>query len=154
MLVPVFSTSLLASLVVPLVLQSLSNWFLPIKQLLLLSCLHISYFWKPPPFHLANSISVQLSVLGYTLFPDVLCIFLPQTLCSRLPLRSLETHYENVNLQKEQRGRAELFIPRYHELLAKQEEKRVSGARLCVFTCSIACSSCLSSTKWISGSQF
>ncbi|XP_075903320.1 sperm-tail PG-rich repeat-containing protein 2 isoform X2 [Nelusetta ayraudi] len=40
------------------------------------------------------------------------------------PHLSLETHYENVNLQKEQRGRAELFIPRYHELLAKQEEKR------------------------------
>uniref|UniRef100_A0A8C2WCZ5 Sperm tail PG-rich repeat containing 2 n=1 Tax=Cyclopterus lumpus TaxID=8103 RepID=A0A8C2WCZ5_CYCLU len=31
---------------------------------------------------------------------------------------------ENVNLQKEQRGRAELFIPRYHELVPKQEEKK------------------------------
>ncbi|XP_071378076.1 sperm-tail PG-rich repeat-containing protein 2, partial [Centroberyx affinis] len=34
------------------------------------------------------------------------------------------THYENVNLRKEQRGRAELIIPRYHELVPKQEEKR------------------------------
>uniref|UniRef100_A0AAQ6IN72 Sperm tail PG-rich repeat containing 2 n=1 Tax=Anabas testudineus TaxID=64144 RepID=A0AAQ6IN72_ANATE len=39
-----------------------------------------------------------------------------------------ETHYENVNLQKEQKGRTELIIPRYHELVPKQEEKkRVPG---------------------------
>ncbi|XP_042344922.1 LOW QUALITY PROTEIN: sperm-tail PG-rich repeat-containing protein 2 [Plectropomus leopardus] len=35
-----------------------------------------------------------------------------------------EIHYENVNLQKEQKGRAELIIPRYHELVPKQEEKK------------------------------
>ncbi|XP_069034424.1 sperm-tail PG-rich repeat-containing protein 2 [Embiotoca jacksoni] len=35
-----------------------------------------------------------------------------------------ETQYENVNLQNEQRGRAELIIPRYHELLPRQEEKK------------------------------
>ncbi|XP_055368110.1 sperm-tail PG-rich repeat-containing protein 2 isoform X2 [Betta splendens] len=35
-----------------------------------------------------------------------------------------ETHYENVNLQKEQKGRTELVIPRYHELVPKQEEKK------------------------------
>ncbi|XP_067467411.1 sperm-tail PG-rich repeat-containing protein 2 isoform X1 [Thunnus thynnus] len=35
-----------------------------------------------------------------------------------------ETHYVNVNLQKEQNGRAELIIPRYHELVPKQEEKK------------------------------
>uniref|UniRef100_A0AAQ5X314 Sperm tail PG-rich repeat containing 2 n=1 Tax=Amphiprion ocellaris TaxID=80972 RepID=A0AAQ5X314_AMPOC len=35
-----------------------------------------------------------------------------------------ETHYENVNLQKDQRGRAELIIPRYHEMVPKQEEKK------------------------------
>uniref|UniRef100_A0A3B4YU83 Sperm tail PG-rich repeat containing 2 n=1 Tax=Stegastes partitus TaxID=144197 RepID=A0A3B4YU83_9TELE len=35
-----------------------------------------------------------------------------------------ETHYENVNLQRDQRGRAELIIPRYHELVPKQEEKK------------------------------
>uniref|UniRef100_A0A3Q3JBI2 Uncharacterized protein n=1 Tax=Monopterus albus TaxID=43700 RepID=A0A3Q3JBI2_MONAL len=35
-----------------------------------------------------------------------------------------ETRYENVNLQKEQKGRAELIIPRYHELVPKQEEKK------------------------------
>ncbi|KAM9858623.1 sperm-tail PG-rich repeat-containing protein 2 [Aulostomus maculatus] len=40
------------------------------------------------------------------------------------PEKSPETHYENVNLQKEQRGRAELIIPRYHELVPKQEEKK------------------------------
>ncbi|XP_033476361.2 sperm-tail PG-rich repeat-containing protein 2 [Epinephelus lanceolatus] len=36
----------------------------------------------------------------------------------------LEIQYENVNLQKEQKGRAELIIPRYHELVPKQEEKK------------------------------
>lgn len=36
----------------------------------------------------------------------------------------LETQYENVNLKKEQRGRAELIIPRYHELLPRQEQKK------------------------------
>nr|XP_046243507.1 sperm-tail PG-rich repeat-containing protein 2 isoform X2 [Scatophagus argus] len=40
------------------------------------------------------------------------------------PEINLETHYENVNLQKEQKGRAELIIPRYHELVPKQEEKK------------------------------
>ncbi|XP_040011518.1 sperm-tail PG-rich repeat-containing protein 2 isoform X2 [Xiphias gladius] len=35
-----------------------------------------------------------------------------------------KTHYENINLQKEQKGRAELTIPRYHELVPKQEEKK------------------------------
>ncbi|KAF3695740.1 Sperm-tail PG-rich repeat-containing protein 2 [Channa argus] len=35
-----------------------------------------------------------------------------------------QTHYENVNLQKEQKGRTELIIPRYHELVPKQEEKK------------------------------
>ncbi|XP_029916142.1 sperm-tail PG-rich repeat-containing protein 2 [Myripristis murdjan] len=34
------------------------------------------------------------------------------------------THYENVNLCKEQRGKAELLVPRYHELMTKQEEKK------------------------------
>ncbi|RXN08381.1 sperm-tail PG-rich repeat-containing 2 [Labeo rohita] len=33
-------------------------------------------------------------------------------------------HYENVNLRREQRGRTELVIPRYHELVALQEEKK------------------------------
>uniref|UniRef100_A0A673CJ16 Sperm tail PG-rich repeat containing 2 n=1 Tax=Sphaeramia orbicularis TaxID=375764 RepID=A0A673CJ16_9TELE len=37
-----------------------------------------------------------------------------------------ETHYVNVNLQKEQKGKAELIIPRYHELVSMQEEKKVS----------------------------
>uniref|UniRef100_A0A673KPB6 Sperm-tail PG-rich repeat-containing protein 2-like n=1 Tax=Sinocyclocheilus rhinocerous TaxID=307959 RepID=A0A673KPB6_9TELE len=32
--------------------------------------------------------------------------------------------YENVNLRREQRGRSELVIPRYHELVALQEEKK------------------------------
>ncbi|AWP07206.1 putative sperm-tail PG-rich repeat-containing protein 2 [Scophthalmus maximus] len=35
-----------------------------------------------------------------------------------------ETHYENMNLQREKKGRAELNIPRYHELVPKQEEKK------------------------------
>ncbi|KAM3610748.1 uncharacterized protein V6R79_008395 [Siganus canaliculatus] len=35
-----------------------------------------------------------------------------------------ETHYENVNLQKEHKGRAELVLHRYHELLPIQEEKK------------------------------
>lgn len=65
-------------------------------------------------------------------FLKTLCIVLSLTSCPRLPLRNLETHYENVNLQRDLRGRAELFIPRYHELLVKQEEKRVSAVCLCV----------------------
>ncbi|TMS03641.1 Sperm-tail PG-rich repeat-containing protein 2, partial [Larimichthys crocea] len=40
------------------------------------------------------------------------------------PEMNLETHYKNVNLQKEQKGRAELIIPRYHELVPRQEEKK------------------------------
>ncbi|XP_016304909.1 sperm-tail PG-rich repeat-containing protein 2 [Sinocyclocheilus anshuiensis] len=32
--------------------------------------------------------------------------------------------YENVNLRREQRGHSELVIPRYHELVALQEEKK------------------------------
>ncbi|TKS78626.1 Sperm-tail PG-rich repeat-containing protein 2 [Collichthys lucidus] len=43
------------------------------------------------------------------------------------PEMNLETHYKNVNLQKEQKGRAELIIPRYHELVPRQEEKKASG---------------------------
>ncbi|XP_077377403.1 sperm-tail PG-rich repeat-containing protein 2 [Festucalex cinctus] len=35
-----------------------------------------------------------------------------------------ETHYENVNMRKEQRVRAELVIPRYHQLLPQQEHKK------------------------------
>ncbi|KAK7933181.1 hypothetical protein WMY93_004077 [Mugilogobius chulae] len=35
-----------------------------------------------------------------------------------------ETQYENVNLKKEQTSRAELAIPRYHELLPLQEHKK------------------------------
>ncbi|XP_014186964.1 sperm-tail PG-rich repeat-containing protein 2 isoform X1 [Haplochromis burtoni] len=35
-----------------------------------------------------------------------------------------ETQYENVNLQKDQRGRVELAIPRYHELVSMQAEKK------------------------------
>lgn len=41
-------------------------------------------------------------------------------------LRNLKTHYENVNLQKDQKGRHELLIPRYHELVPKEAEKKVS----------------------------
>ncbi|XP_041793901.1 sperm-tail PG-rich repeat-containing protein 2 [Chelmon rostratus] len=40
------------------------------------------------------------------------------------PQIDLKTHYENMNLQKEQKSRAELIIPRYHELVPKQEEKK------------------------------
>uniref|UniRef100_A0A3Q2Y8Y6 Sperm tail PG-rich repeat containing 2 n=1 Tax=Hippocampus comes TaxID=109280 RepID=A0A3Q2Y8Y6_HIPCM len=35
-----------------------------------------------------------------------------------------ETHYENVNMRKEQRVRAELVIPRYHQLLTQLEHKK------------------------------
>ncbi|CAG08419.1 unnamed protein product [Tetraodon nigroviridis] len=40
------------------------------------------------------------------------------------PHINLKTHYENVNLQKDQKGRHELLIPRYHELVPKQAEKK------------------------------
>ncbi|KAG7223430.1 hypothetical protein INR49_015533 [Caranx melampygus] len=35
-----------------------------------------------------------------------------------------ETCYENTNLKKEQKGKAELIIPRYHEMVPKQEIKK------------------------------
>ncbi|XP_013872841.1 sperm-tail PG-rich repeat-containing protein 2 isoform X3 [Austrofundulus limnaeus] len=35
-----------------------------------------------------------------------------------------EMHCEDVNLQKEHRGSAELILPRYHELLLQQEERK------------------------------
>lgn len=41
-------------------------------------------------------------------------------------LRNLKTHYQNVNLQRDWKGRYELLIPRYHELVPKQAEKEVS----------------------------
>ncbi|TNM89673.1 hypothetical protein fugu_003907 [Takifugu bimaculatus] len=40
------------------------------------------------------------------------------------PHINLKTHYQNVNLQKDGKGRHELLIPRYHELVPKQAEKR------------------------------
>ncbi|KAM4616791.1 sperm-tail PG-rich repeat-containing protein 2 [Polymixia lowei] len=40
------------------------------------------------------------------------------------PDESAVTHYENVNLRKDQRSKSELIIPRYHELVPKQEEKK------------------------------
>uniref|UniRef100_A0A3B3T9J8 Sperm-tail PG-rich repeat containing 2 n=1 Tax=Paramormyrops kingsleyae TaxID=1676925 RepID=A0A3B3T9J8_9TELE len=41
------------------------------------------------------------------------------------------TIYENVNLKKECRGKAELFLPRYHEIVCLQEEKKnVPGSAL------------------------
>ncbi|XP_059192634.1 sperm-tail PG-rich repeat-containing protein 2 [Centropristis striata] len=40
------------------------------------------------------------------------------------PEINVEMHYENVNLQKEQKRRDELVIPRYHELVPKLEEKK------------------------------
>ncbi|XP_060894896.1 sperm-tail PG-rich repeat-containing protein 2 [Labrus mixtus] len=40
------------------------------------------------------------------------------------PELNTKTEYVNVNLQKEQKGRAELIIPRYHELVPRQEEKK------------------------------
>ncbi|XP_016363334.1 sperm-tail PG-rich repeat-containing protein 2-like [Sinocyclocheilus anshuiensis] len=38
---------------------------------------------------------------------------------------------ENVNLRREQRGRSELVIPRYHELVALQEEKKPEAYSCC-----------------------
>uniref|UniRef100_A0A3B5KNP8 Sperm tail PG-rich repeat containing 2 n=1 Tax=Takifugu rubripes TaxID=31033 RepID=A0A3B5KNP8_TAKRU len=40
------------------------------------------------------------------------------------PHINLKTDYQNVNLQKDGKGRHELLIPRYHELVPKQAEKR------------------------------
>lgn len=52
-----------------------------------------------------------------------LCLFVIVS----VSLRNLKTHYENINLQKDQKGRHELLIPRYHELVPKQAEKKVSS---------------------------
>ncbi|XP_053725890.1 sperm-tail PG-rich repeat-containing protein 2 isoform X1 [Synchiropus splendidus] len=40
------------------------------------------------------------------------------------PEITLEAQYEKTTLQRKQKSRAELFIPRYHELLPKEEEKK------------------------------
>ncbi|XP_034548886.1 sperm-tail PG-rich repeat-containing protein 2 isoform X2 [Notolabrus celidotus] len=40
------------------------------------------------------------------------------------PETNVKTQYVNMNLEMEQRGRAELIIPRYHELVPRQEEKK------------------------------
>lgn len=60
--------------------------------------------------------------------PVFFCFLLDIVLC--LSLRVKETHYENISLQKEQKTKAKLNIPRYHELVTKQEEKKAS---LCLF---------------------
>lgn len=57
----------------------------------------------------------------FSVVKDIVTIVIV-SFCHRVP----ETHYENVNLQKEQKGRTELIIPRYHELVPKQEEKKVN----------------------------
>lgn len=77
---------------------------------------------------LCLSLSLSVSLSLFLAFQCVsLCLLLSKTLSLSLSVcLSLETHYENVNLQKEQKGRAELIIPRYHELVPKQEEKKVS----------------------------
>ncbi|KAF7645908.1 hypothetical protein LDENG_00196250 [Lucifuga dentata] len=41
------------------------------------------------------------------------------------------SQYENLNLQKEQKVKAELIVPRYHELVPKQEEKKASCIGIC-----------------------
>lgn len=73
-----------------------------------------------------NSISVPASP-----FLPLLCGFsgspLLKDVAFSVCLRNPETHYENVNLQKDQKGRAELIIPRCNELEPKQEEKKVSN---------------------------
>lgn len=66
-----------------------------------------------------------MSFSGSSILKDIVAV----SVC----LRNLETHYENVNLQKDQKSRAELIIPRYHELVPKQEEKKASTACVCVF---------------------
>lgn len=46
-----------------------------------------------------------------------------------MDLSCAATHYRNVNLHQEHRARAELVIPRYHELVPKQEMKKVSSPK-------------------------
>lgn len=70
----------------------------------------------------------ETTLLSFLFFISSVCLcvsFILIVIVS-VRLRVPETHYENVNLQKEQKGRAELIIPRYHELVPKQEEKKAS----------------------------
>lgn len=55
--------------------------------------------------------------------PDLLfCLYVTIS----VSLRNLKTHYEKINLQKDQKGQHELLIPHYHELVPKEAEKKVS----------------------------
>lgn len=65
-------------------------------------------------------LSVSLCVVIFFISHLFVCV------CYSLPLRVQETCYENINLKKEQKGKAELIIPRYHEMVPKQEIKKVS----------------------------
>lgn len=70
-----------------------------------------------------------LKLHGFLLFfiSVYLCLLFSKTFSSCLFChRGSTTHYENVNLQKEQKDRTELIIPRYHDLVPKQEEKKVN----------------------------
>ncbi|XP_034025460.1 sperm-tail PG-rich repeat-containing protein 2-like [Thalassophryne amazonica] len=43
------------------------------------------------------------------------------------PEIEVETHYVNLNLQKEQKSKVELIVPRYHQLVNQQEEKKLAN---------------------------
>lgn len=62
-----------------------------------------------------------LSICGFVLL-----------LFSNVHISVPETHYENVNMRNEQRVRAELVIPRYHQLLTQLEHKKVSASLMTI----------------------
>lgn len=87
----------------------------------------VLYIHLPPIYYIVyphSSFSFLFSFLALLLV--CLCFVLKDLVIFSACLRNLETHYKNVNLQKEQKGRAELIIPRYHELVPRQEEKKAS----------------------------
>lgn len=52
-------------------------------------------------------------------------VILPLCHHLRFSQKPQKTHYENINLQKDQKGQHELLIPHYHELVPKEAEKKV-----------------------------
>lgn len=83
------------------------------------------YFF--PNSHFFCSILYAFEHLPLCIYYTCLPMFsiLKDIVIASFSCRVPETQYENVNLQKDQRGRVELAIPRYHELVSMQAEKKV-----------------------------
>lgn len=131
-----------------------------------LLCLSLPFYFQS---HVSSIFPQRLFFISSVLsFPLLLCMLLNNFLCvfissvclsvsfvlkdiASFCCRALETQYKNVNVQKEQKGRAELVIPRYHELVPRQEDKKVS---VCVYVGGCPCHVILYIHVWIDNKSF